>query len=171
MLDSALKDRISFIGHDMNDPQPVKGAAIYMFRSVLLNWPKKYCVKFVKNLIPALEPGSKVLINEGCLPEPGTLSTWDDKILRSVIPLRKPLSLFPGGRGGETGMIEDELLYANSPYRSLDLCMMGMFNSNERTVEEWKEIFTLADERFKFLGARRPVEGSLLWIIEAVWEG
>lgn len=134
MLDPQFKDRITFKGHDLNNEQPVKDADLYMFRSVLLNWPEKYVVKFLKNLVPALKPGAKVLINEGCLPEPGTVSSWDDKLLRS-----------------------------------LDLCMMAMFNSKERTVEEWKALFHEADPSFRFLGAKRP-EGSLLWIIEAVWE-
>jgi O-methyltransferase domain len=134
MLDPQFKERITFMGHDLNNEQPVKDADLYMFRSVLLNWPEKYVVKFLKNLVPALKPGAKVLINEGCLPEPGTVSSWDEKLLRS-----------------------------------LDLCMMAMFNSKERTVEEWKALFQEADPRFRFLSAKRP-EGSLLWIIEAVWE-
>jgi hypothetical protein len=135
MLDPEFKGRIEFLGHNLNDEQPVKDADLYMFRSVLLNWPDKYVVKFLKNLVPALKPGAKVLVNEGVLPEPGTVSSWDDKILRS-----------------------------------LDLCMIAMFNSKERTVEEWAALFQKADPRFKFLGAKKPDE-SLLWIIEVVWEG
>jgi len=82
MLDPAFADRVTFMGYDMNRPQPVKGAAIYLFRSVLLNWPDKYCVKFLQNLLPALEPGARVIINEGCLPEPGDVSAWDEKLIR-----------------------------------------------------------------------------------------
>ena len=118
----------------MNNPQPVHGASLYLFRSVLLNWPDQYVIKFLRNLIPALKPGAKVVINEGVLPRPGELTPWDEKIIRS-----------------------------------LDLCMMTMFNSKERTVEEWERLFRTADGRFRFLGATRPRE-SLLWIIEAEWE-
>ena len=82
MLDPMFKERIIFMPYDMNNPQPIKGAALYMFRSVLLNWPDEYCVKFLKNLLPALEPGARVLINEGCLPEPGEVSAWDEKLIR-----------------------------------------------------------------------------------------
>jgi hypothetical protein len=134
MLDARFKDRIQFLGHNLMNEQPVKDADVYMFRSVLLNWPDKYVVQFLKNLVPALKRGAKVLVNEGCLPEPGELSSWDDKLLRS-----------------------------------LDLCMMSMFNSKERTVEEWAGLFGKADGRFRFMGAKKR-EGSLLWIIEAVWE-
>lgn len=134
MLPAEFKDRISFIGHDLKNVQPYHGADVYMFRSVLLNWPDQYVVKFIKNLVPALKPGSKVLINEGVLPNPGEVSDWDYKVLAS-----------------------------------LDLCMLGMFNSKERTVEEWEGLFKEADPRFSFKYAKKP-EGSLLWIIEAVWE-
>ncbi|KAF2443247.1 S-adenosyl-L-methionine-dependent methyltransferase [Karstenula rhodostoma CBS 690.94] len=134
MLPAEYKDRISFIGHNLNDPQPYHGADLYMFRSVLLNWPDQYVVKFIKNLVPALKPGAKVLINEGVLPQPGEVSDWDYKVLTS-----------------------------------LDLCMLAMFNSKERTVEEWEGLFKEADPRFAFQYARKP-EGSLLWIIEAVWQ-
>ena len=53
--------------------------------------------------------------------------------------------------------------------RNLDLCMMAMFNSKERTVEEWAGLFRKASEGFKFLGAKNV--GGLLWIIEAEWVG
>ncbi|KAE8391280.1 S-adenosyl-L-methionine-dependent methyltransferase [Aspergillus alliaceus] len=135
MLDPAFKNRVTFMAHDMNDVQPVLGAQAYIFRSVLLNWPRKYCVKFLKNLVPAMTPGARVIINEGLLPEQEKLSAWDDRILRS-----------------------------------LDLCMMGMFNSNERTVEEWKEIIAEADSRFRLLNVNRPNPASLLWILEIIWE-
>lgn len=111
------------------------GAALYLFRSVLLNWPDKFVIKFLRNLIPALKPGARVLINEGCLPEPGELSAWDERILRN-----------------------------------LDLCMLAMFNSKERTIGEWEGLFKSASRGFRFMGAKRPTEG-LLWIVEAIWEG
>ncbi|KAL9003238.1 MAG: hypothetical protein Q9188_003878 [Gyalolechia gomerana] len=83
-LPAEYKSRIKFQGHDMNDVQPVHGASLYLFRSVLLNWPNKYVIKFLRNLIPALKPGARVLINEGCLPEPGELNAWDEHLLRNL---------------------------------------------------------------------------------------
>ena len=134
LLDPALAEHISFQAYDMNVPQPAHGASVYLFRSVLLNWPDQYVIKFLQNLIPALEPGAKIVINEGVLPRPGELGPWDEKIIRS-----------------------------------LDLCMMTMFNSKERTVEEWEGLFRMADGRFRIRGAERP-RVSLLWVIEAEWE-
>ncbi|GME34191.1 O- protein [Neofusicoccum parvum] len=135
MLDPALADRISFLAHDMNDVQPVVGADIYLFRHVFPNWSKKYCVKFLKNLVPAMTPGAKVLLSEGCLVEPGVLPYWEEKYLRG-----------------------------------LDLCMTCLFSGNERTKEEWREIFALADERFKFLGCKHLAEATVSFLFEAIWE-
>lgn len=64
---------------------------------------------------------------------------------------------------GEVDLWDEKIL------RGLDLCMKAMFNSKERTVEEWEGLFKRADGRFGFRGARRP--GGLLWFVEAVWEG
>lgn len=82
MCPPELAGRVKFMGHNMQDPQPVKGAAIYMFRSVLHNWPDKYVIKFLSNVVPALEPGSKIIINEGVLAEPGVLNSFEDKVIR-----------------------------------------------------------------------------------------
>jgi hypothetical protein len=61
--------------HDFLTPQPVR-AAVYYFRSILHNWPDKYCVKILRALIPVLEPGAKIVINDSIMPGPGTLP-WD----------------------------------------------------------------------------------------------
>ncbi|KAL8720152.1 MAG: hypothetical protein Q9225_002940 [Loekoesia sp. 1 TL-2023] len=136
LLPPEYKSRIKFQGHDINNTQPVHGASLYLFRGVLHNWPDKYVIKFLRNLIPALVPGARVLVNEGCLPKPGELTAWDERLLRS-----------------------------------LDLQMQALFNSKQRSEGEWENLFKAASERFGFLGARRPKQGGLLWIVEAVWKG
>lgn len=70
-----VADRVRFMVHDFLTPQPVRGA-VYYFRSILHNWPDKYCVKILRALIPVLEPGAKVIINDSIMPGPGTLP-WD----------------------------------------------------------------------------------------------
>lgn len=47
--------------------------------------------------------------------------------------------------------------------------MMTIANSKEREMDEWAALFKEADPRFKFKGGSKP-EGSLLWIVEAIWE-
>jgi len=83
-------DRVKFMTHDFLTPQPVHGADVYFFRWILHNWSDKYCVKILRNLIPALKPGAKVVINDNVLPKPGVLSRWQEDRLRCV------LLFFPG---------------------------------------------------------------------------
>ena len=48
--------------------------------------------------------------------------------------------------------------------------MLEILNARERDGAEWRDLFQLADERFKFLGVKKP-KGSNLALIEARWEG
>jgi hypothetical protein len=48
--------------------------------------------------------------------------------------------------------------------------MMALFNAKERPVQEWKEIFHQADERFEV----KRVDAdplSFMCVLEAVWRG
>ena len=47
--------------------------------------------------------------------------------------------------------------------------MLEIQNSRDRELDEWRGLFTLADRRFKFVGAKQP-PGSILWFLVAVWE-
>ncbi len=53
--------------------------------------------------------------------------------------------------------------------RTLDIAMLQIQNSRERGEEDWVELFSRADERFKFLGVKHP-SGSKLAIITALWD-
>lgn len=77
-----LRDRIQFQAHDFYTPQPVKDADVYFFRWICHNQSDKYGVKMMQSLIPALKPGAKIVIHDNCLPTPGTIDKWDDKITR-----------------------------------------------------------------------------------------
>lgn len=47
--------------------------------------------------------------------------------------------------------------------------MASVFNSRERTADEWEKLLAAADPRFVMLKVIRP-KGSALQIIEVVWE-
>ena len=84
-----LKDRVNFKVHDMFSPQTVT-ADVYYIRQVLHDWPDKYSIKVLRQQIPCLKKGAKILLNESLLPEaPGSsLPLWREKDLRFVAPLR-----------------------------------------------------------------------------------
>ena len=77
-----LEGRLTFHAHDFFAEQPVKGAEVYFFRSVLHDWPDAYALKILRNLIPALKLGAKVVLNETCLPPPGVLPHTQEQLAR-----------------------------------------------------------------------------------------
>jgi hypothetical protein len=78
-----LADRIQLTTHDFFTPQTAT-ADVYFFRHVFHNWPDLYCIRILRNLVPALKPGNKVLINDGTAPDPGTMSKFEDKLIRTL---------------------------------------------------------------------------------------
>lgn len=54
--------------------------------------------------------------------------------------------------------------------RSMDLTMTELQNSHERELEDWAELFRLADSRFEFQGGKLP-KGANLWLLVAEWKG
>ncbi|UZP37715.1 hypothetical protein NXS19_005531 [Fusarium pseudograminearum] len=132
--DEGVVQRISLLAHDFFTEQPVKGADVFFFRWIFHNLASHYAVTILKNLVPALKPGARILINDHCLREPGVENNWDEKLMRSM-----------------------------------DLLMLTLLNSQERTEREFEELFKAADERFIFKGVTRS-EGCRMSIIEAVWQ-
>ena len=80
-LHSNMKDRISFMAHDFFTEQPVV-ADIYFFRHIFHDWPEKYCIDILKCLMPALRPRARILVNEFCLSEPGTIAKVTEQSIR-----------------------------------------------------------------------------------------
>lgn len=90
-LSTSLKDRITFLKHDFFTPQPVRGADLYFFRFIFHNWADKYAVQILKNLVPAMKDGARVLIYEFFVPDNAD-TLWSGKQCRSV-----PLERLPFG--------------------------------------------------------------------------
>ncbi|XDG01437.1 hypothetical protein ABKA04_001052 [Annulohypoxylon sp. FPYF3050] len=91
-------------------------------------------------------------------------------ILRALLPALKPGArvlvsehLMPGGeRGGS--LLEEKMT------RQVDMQMMGVFNSKERTAEEFAALFQEADEKLKFRAKYQIPGDKKSYIFEAVWE-
>ena len=71
-LPPKLDRRVTFMAHDFFEEQPIK-AEVYLFRHILHNWPDKDALRILKAVIPALEPGSKILINDRILTSSNSL--------------------------------------------------------------------------------------------------
>lgn len=48
------------------------------------NYSTPYAISILKNLLPSLKPGARVIINDHCLREPGQENPWDEKIMRRM---------------------------------------------------------------------------------------
>ncbi|KAF9761724.1 hypothetical protein IL306_003740 [Fusarium sp. DS 682] len=62
-----IKSRVKFETHDFLQPQTTKGD-VYMLKMVLHDWPDKYATKILKQLVPHLESGSRILLVEAVAP-------------------------------------------------------------------------------------------------------
>lgn len=69
--------------YDFFTEQPVHGADVYFFRSIFHNWSNKYCVRILQNLIPALKPGSKIVLDETVIPPPDKMPPQLEFMMRS----------------------------------------------------------------------------------------
>lgn len=79
-----LRDRVRFTAHDPFAEQSCVAADVYSLRWMFHSWSDKYCIQILQALIPALKRGSKVLVQETVMPEPGTVALWKEKNIRCV---------------------------------------------------------------------------------------
>ena len=148
-----LTDRLDFKIHNFFEEQPVKNADVYFLRSILHDWSDKYAIKILKNLVPALKKGAKVIVNEVCLPEPNVLSYYHEQLVRYTFALH----------------IYYSKIIADNQSSGYDLSMKAKFNSKERSADDWKALFEAVDRRFK-VQRIKCTPGSILSVIEAVWQ-
>jgi len=84
-LPANMASQITFQAHSFFEPQPIS-ADIYFMRFILHDWPDAYCIKILNNLIPAMKTGSRVLVFDSVLPEPGSglLGSIQERTLRCM---------------------------------------------------------------------------------------
>lgn len=100
--DPQVAERITLLAHDFFTEQVTKDAdgkptepgnsaqetnrsyIVYYFRWIIHNYSTPYAVRILKNLIPALKPGARVVINDHCLREPGQENPWDERVMRRM---------------------------------------------------------------------------------------
>ncbi|KAL7621325.1 hypothetical protein AAE478_008646 [Parahypoxylon ruwenzoriense] len=82
--DARVARRIRFQAHDFFTEQPVRGADVYFLRWIMHNYSTPYAVQILRNLVPALKPGARVVINDHCLRDPGAEDPWDERLMRGM---------------------------------------------------------------------------------------
>ncbi|KAJ3561212.1 hypothetical protein NPX13_g9040 [Xylaria arbuscula] len=143
-LPDDVRDRVSFVTHDMFQPQQTQ-ADIYMMKLIFHDYSEKEAAKILRALIPALRPGNRVIVIEYI----GKVEEGEGDADAKKEPL--PLSIRQMGT-------------------ATDLRMMAMFNAKERPAESYRGILKAADERFDVVNIKaNPL--TFFAVIEAVWRG
>lgn len=151
-LPDDVRDRVSFVEHDIYQPQPTQDADIYMVKLILHDYSETEAAKILRALTPALRKGDKVIVIE-------YIGKVDEK---------------DGDQGGKveekTEKKEALPLSVRQMGTATDLRMMAIFNAKERPAESYRDIFKAADERFEVVTVKAdPL--SFMAVIEAVWRG
>ncbi|KIY67021.1 S-adenosyl-L-methionine-dependent methyltransferase [Cylindrobasidium torrendii FP15055 ss-10] len=111
---------VTFMPHSFLDPQPVKGAAVYFFRVVLHNWPDKKVVQIMKHLRDVAAPTSKLVVLD---------------------PLQEYTCVEPGKKSKVPAPLLENLgIAGTSVFGPVDFQMWMLFNSRERTEENFRGI-------------------------------
>lgn len=76
-----IPKQVEFMEHDFFTEQPLS-ADLYLFRWVLHDWPDKYVVRIIRNLIPVLRSGAKVVINDSIMPKLGSIPLLMERRVR-----------------------------------------------------------------------------------------
>ncbi|KAI1076986.1 putative O-methyltransferase [Whalleya microplaca] len=104
-----LADRVRYMVHDFFTEQPIKGADVYFFRSVMHNWSDSYAAKILQAHIPALKIGAKIVLNDTVVPEPDKILPGDAARVRANDLVM--LELF---NGGDRELADFERLFAKA---------------------------------------------------------
>jgi len=83
-----LADRVKLTTHDFFHEQTVVADA-YLLRHVLHAFPDKVVVRILRQLIPALRRGARIIIHDAVLPPPGSVSPTEERTSRLLDVLMK----------------------------------------------------------------------------------
>ncbi|KAI9867331.1 MAG: hypothetical protein M1830_005839, partial [Pleopsidium flavum] len=135
----SVRSRISTQGHNFFSPQPFKGAAVYLLRMILHDWPAAEASTILKNHLDALRanPNARLIIMDTVLPVPGSVGTTEEALLRVR-----------------------------------DLTMIQAFNSKERELSEFTDLFAQTCDQDGKLVLKNSVKppGSVMSVMEVVYQ-
>lgn len=82
-LPADIVSRLTFQAHDFTQPQPVRGANVYLLRMILHDWPDDEAARILRNVVTAMDKDkSRLLIMDTVLPSPGSVPVSVERIVR-----------------------------------------------------------------------------------------
>ncbi|KAL9605394.1 MAG: hypothetical protein Q9179_001410 [Wetmoreana sp. 5 TL-2023] len=173
-LPSSLKGRVNFAPHSFFDPQPASQTIpdVFLLRHILHDWPTPDCHRILLHLIRGLSVNSKarIIVAEQVIPSRpfAGASASAPASSASHSHQQKSNGDTNGNANGDTAGEETESeTFASAEQerlmRALDMQMMSQFGSQERTRQDWEELFSGVG--LKIVGMQRP-KGSADIIME-----
>ncbi|KAG6901385.1 hypothetical protein C0995_012649 [Termitomyces sp. Mi166 len=151
LLPSAIAEkRIEFKAINFIVDSPIEGCDVYYLKGIIHNWPDKECIQILRNIRAVLKPSARVLLRAWsvCRVSVHTYQKWvynpDDYVLQHANRNQTSNSAFTEA---PEPMLPNCGVGQIRPY-NLDLCVMVLLNSKERTLEELIDIASKADLQF-----------------------
>ncbi|KAF8728516.1 hypothetical protein AX14_006537 [Amanita brunnescens Koide BX004] len=140
--DALSSGRAQFQAHDFFAPQPQTNASIFLLKHVLHDWSDKYSLKILKQLRDAATPDTKLVVLETIMP----YACHDTEDIADGITFSGAAKKAPNPLLANWGAVA-EFIYV------LDMTMLTMFNSQERTIRQFDQLFRSAG--WKIAAVRR----------------
>ncbi|CAO2653517.1 Nn.00g029280.m01.CDS01 [Neocucurbitaria sp. VM-36] len=77
-----VADRLEFQAYSFFDPQPVQDADAYLFRHVFHDWPNQKAEEIIRNVLPSMKSGSRLIVAEYILYPVGEDDPYSAKMAR-----------------------------------------------------------------------------------------
>ncbi|EKM60303.1 uncharacterized protein PHACADRAFT_203537 [Phanerochaete carnosa HHB-10118-sp] len=124
--DALPSGRVELQAHDFFTPQPVKNASVFLLRSIIHDWPDKYCLQILRHLRAAATPDTRLVIVDSLVSY-----ACEDSDLKHIPGIERPVPPKP---------LLPNMGYAALTSYQLDIQMLSVLNGKERTIAQMKEL-------------------------------
>ncbi|KAF8626778.1 hypothetical protein AX15_004696 [Amanita polypyramis BW_CC] len=155
MPNELASGRVKFEVHDFFKSQPQTNASVFLLKHILHDWSDEYSLKILKQLREAATPQTRIICVESILPYAcHGLNVYGD--IPGAAPKEAPAPLL-----ANWGAV-NEMIY------NLDMVMLLLFNSTERTIHQFDSLFKRAGWQIKVINRAKGKDTLFVSAIEAV---
>ncbi|KAF8622414.1 hypothetical protein AX15_007060 [Amanita polypyramis BW_CC] len=145
--------RVKFEAHNFFEAQPRKNVSVFFMKSIMHDWSDEYCRKILKPLREAATPNTKLVLMDSLVPY-ACHDPRDDALFGATAKEAPAPLLANWGASNARSYISD-------------MCMMVMFNSQERTVDHFDQLLKSSGWKITAVRRQAAVGAAFLSSIEA----